>query len=61
MKLSKEVKENLKITIHKAFKCIQDTKYIRRMDILILVVNGKSINEVAEIFKLFNKKNEAVV
>ena len=55
MKLSKEVKENLKIIINEAFDNIEDAKYIRRIDILTLIVNGKSINEVSEMFNISRK------
>lgn len=55
MKLSKEVMEDLKITINEAFDSIEEAKYIRRIDILTLVVNGKAINEVAEIFNISRK------
>lgn len=55
MKLSKEVKENLKIIINEAFNNIEDAKYIRKIDILTLIVNGKTINEVSETFNISRK------
>ena len=55
MKLSKEVKENLKTIINEAFDSIEDAKYIRRIDILTLVINGNKINEVSEMFNISRK------